>query len=46
MAAIGNLNDYVKFQMAEGMTKGGGEGAGMASTAAQAWDTASPWASK
>jgi excisionase family DNA binding protein len=34
MAAIGNLNDYVKFQMAEGMTKGGGEGAGMASTAA------------
>ena len=27
MAAIGNLNDYVKFQMAEGMTKGGGEGA-------------------
>jgi excisionase family DNA binding protein len=24
----------VKFQMAEGMTKGGGEGAGMASTAA------------
>ncbi|HWD92936.1 MAG TPA: helix-turn-helix domain-containing protein, partial [Verrucomicrobiae bacterium] len=37
MAAIGNLNDYVKFQMAESMTKGGGEGggmAGMASTAA------------
>ena len=34
MQAIGNLNDYVKFQMAEGMTKGGGEGAGMASTAA------------
>src|SRR5204863_5524986 len=34
MAAIGNLNDYVKFQMAEGMTKGGGEGGGMASTAA------------
>src|SRR5215472_13461901 len=34
MAAIGNLNDYVKFQMAEGMTKGGGDGAGMASTAA------------
>src|SRR6266567_276057 len=27
MAAVGNLNDYVKFQMAEGMTKGGGEGA-------------------
>src|SRR5438132_573639 len=30
MAAIGNLNDYVKFQMAESMTEGGG----MASTAA------------
>ena len=34
MAAVGNLNDYVKFQMAEGMTRGGSEGAGMASTAA------------
>lgn len=34
MTAIGNLNDYVKFQMAEAMAKGGGEGAGMASTAA------------
>ncbi len=34
MAAIGNLNDYVKFQMAESMTKGG-EGGGMANTAAQ-----------
>ena len=33
MAAIGNLNDYVKFQMAEGMTKG--EGGGMAGVAAQ-----------
>lgn len=33
MAAIGNLNDYVKFQMAEAMTKG--EGGGMANTAAQ-----------
>jgi excisionase family DNA binding protein len=33
MAAIGNLNDYVKYQMAEAMTKG--EGGGMASTAAQ-----------
>ncbi|MEQ1852680.1 MAG: SPFH and helix-turn-helix domain-containing protein [Chthoniobacteraceae bacterium] len=28
MAAVGNLNDYVKFQMAEGMAKGGGTGAG------------------
>src|SRR5436190_1666524 len=27
MGAIGNLNDYVKFQMAEGMGKGGGAGA-------------------
>ncbi len=26
MAAIGNLNDYVKFQMAESMTKGGEAG--------------------
>jgi excisionase family DNA binding protein len=29
MAAVGNLNDYVKFQMAQGMEKGGGAG-GMA----------------
>ena len=34
MAAIGNLNDYVKFQMAEAMTKSG-DGGGMAGTAAQ-----------
>ena len=34
MAAVGNLNDYVKFQMAESMGKGGGEAGGMASTAA------------
>lgn len=33
MAAIGNLNDYVKFQMAEGLTSG--ESGGMAATAAQ-----------
>jgi len=33
MAAVGNLTDYVKFQMAEGMTKG--EGASMAGNAAQ-----------
>jgi excisionase family DNA binding protein len=32
MSAVGNLNDYVKFQMAESMTKGEG---GMASNAAQ-----------
>ena len=28
MTAIGNLNDYVKYQMAQGMEKGGGAGAG------------------
>ncbi len=33
MSAVGNLNDYVKFQMAESMTKG--EGAGVAGGAAQ-----------
>jgi excisionase family DNA binding protein len=27
MAAVGNLNDYVKFQMAQGMEKGGAAGA-------------------
>lgn len=30
MAAVGNLNDYVKFQMAEGMAKGGSGVGGMA----------------
>jgi excisionase family DNA binding protein len=35
MSAVGNLNDYVKFQMAESMTQGGGGGGGaMANTAA------------
>jgi excisionase family DNA binding protein len=34
MAAVGNLNDYVKFQMAESMAKGGGEAGSMAGTAA------------
>src|SRR6266403_2109214 len=34
MAAIGNLNDYVKFQLAEGMTKGGREGSGVAGAGA------------
>jgi excisionase family DNA binding protein len=33
MSAVGNLNDYVKFQMAEGMGKG--EGGGVAGSAAQ-----------
>ena len=30
MAAVGNLNDYVKFQMAQGMEKGGSGPGGMA----------------
>ena len=30
MAAVGNLNDFVKFQMAEGMEKQGGGAGGMA----------------
>jgi len=34
MAAVGNLNDYVKFQMAEAMTRGEG-GGGLAGSAAQ-----------
>src|SRR5205809_483504 len=33
MAAFGNLNDYVKFQMGQSMTQG--EGGGMATSAAQ-----------
>ena len=28
MAAVGNLNDFVKFQMAQGMAQGGGPGVG------------------
>jgi len=35
MAAVGNLNDYVKFQMAESIGKGGDGGGGVASVAAQ-----------
>jgi excisionase family DNA binding protein len=30
MAAVGNLNDYVKFQMAQGLEKGGGGPGGLA----------------
>src|SRR6187200_2270500 len=30
MAAVGNLNDYVKFQMAQGMEKGGAGAGGIA----------------
>ncbi len=36
MAAVGNLNDYVKYQMAQGMEKGGGTG-GAASEMAVGW---------
>ncbi len=36
MSAIGNLNDYVKFQMAESMTKGGEGGANAAMPAQMA----------
>ncbi|MES2661455.1 MAG: SPFH and helix-turn-helix domain-containing protein [Verrucomicrobiota bacterium] len=35
MGAIGNLNDYVKFQMAESMTKGGGGEGSPAAAAGQ-----------
>ncbi|HEX3987895.1 MAG TPA: SPFH and helix-turn-helix domain-containing protein [Verrucomicrobiae bacterium] len=37
MAAVGNLNDYVKFQMAQsiGNSDGGGGGGGLANSAAQ-----------
>ena len=35
MAAVGNLNDYVKFQMAQSLTEGGGAGGGLATAAAQ-----------
>ncbi|HWD21083.1 MAG TPA: SPFH and helix-turn-helix domain-containing protein [Verrucomicrobiae bacterium] len=34
MGAIGNLNDYVKYQMAESMTRGGGAAGSMAGSAA------------
>ena len=35
MAAVGNLNDYVKFQMAQSIGKGDGGGGGLANSAAQ-----------
>jgi excisionase family DNA binding protein len=37
MAAIGNLNDYVKYQMAQGMEKGGGGAGAVASEMAVGW---------
>lgn len=35
MGAVGNLNDYVKFQMAEGMANGRGGGGGTGGSAAE-----------
>jgi excisionase family DNA binding protein len=35
MTAIGNLNDYVKYQMAQGLAQPGGAGGGAAGTAAE-----------
>ena len=40
MGAIGNLNDYVKFQMAEGMAKGGSSPAGSAAELAMGFGMA------
>lgn len=40
MGAIGNLNDYVKFQMAEGLAKGGGGAAGSAAEIAMGFGMA------
>ena len=40
MSAIGNLNDYVKFQMAEGMAKGGAGPAGAAAEIAMGFGMA------
>ncbi|MEM1083988.1 MAG: SPFH and helix-turn-helix domain-containing protein [Verrucomicrobiota bacterium] len=40
MSAIGNLNDYVKYQMGQGMAAGGGEGGGGGGTAGMASEMA------
>lgn len=40
MGAIGNLNDYVKFQMAEGLAKGGPNAAGSAAEIAMGFGMA------
>jgi excisionase family DNA binding protein len=37
MAAVGNLNDYMKYQMAQGMEQGGGGAGGFASEMAVGW---------
>ena len=45
MAAVGNLNDYVKFQMAQGMAQPGAGGAGVAGAAAR-WGSVCRWRRK
>jgi excisionase family DNA binding protein len=40
MAAVGNLNDYVKYQMAQGMAEGGGGPAGAAAEIAMGFGMA------
>ena len=42
MAAVGNLNDYVKYQMAQGLEKGGAAPA----ASAPRWPSAWPWPSR
>jgi excisionase family DNA binding protein len=37
MAAVGNLNDYMKYQMAQGLEHGGGSAGGFASEMAVGW---------
>jgi excisionase family DNA binding protein len=37
MAAVGNLNDFVKYQMAQGLEQGGGGAGGFASEMAVGW---------
>ena len=44
MAAVGNLNDYIKFQMAESLAKG--EGGRIGGRRHPTWAPAWPWASK
>ena len=43
MAAVGNLNDYVKYQMAQGFEKGG---IGRRPASAPRWPSACRWRSR
>jgi membrane protease subunit (stomatin/prohibitin family) len=43
MAAVGNLNDYVKYQMAQGLASGGGAAS---AASARRWPSAWPWRSR